>query len=571
VLRFAQTCERIGATASRLAKIDALADYFRSLDDADLSAATRFFTGSPFAPTEGRTLSVGGRTIVAAADAVWQLPDGALGNAYRDAGDLGAALGTLMREPAGLSLFRDTLAPATLKTLLDEIADAQGKAANKRRQYVCERIFAACASPLEATFVIKILTGDLRIGLREGLVLDAIAAAFARDADDVRKAAMAAGDVGAVAIAAKHDTLGAVEVAYGTPIGFMLASPIPYGGAYAEFADGGWIVEDKYDGIRVQAHKRGDRVALFSRTHTDIGNAFPEIVAALRATAGDAILDGEIVAVRDDRVLPFRDLQTRLQRKDPSLDLQREIPVRFVVFDMLARGGTFVLDVPLVERRGLLAETVAATDDRVTIAPWSALETGAQAEIVHARFDDARARGNEGLMFKRTDAPYAPGRRGKWWLKLKRELSTLDCVVVAVEWGHGKRAKWLSDYTFAVRDGDDLLVIGKAYTGLTDAEIVANTDWFLARRLPDDEAQTAAHTLDLKRHEIVVEPTMVIEVAFDIIQKSTLHKSGYALRFPRIVRVRDDKAPRDADTLARLEEVYAEMLAREAGTPTADV
>jgi DNA ligase-1 len=565
VLRFAQTCERIAATASRLAKIAALADYIRALDDADLAAAARYFTGSPFAPTEGRTLSVGGRTITAAAHAVWQLPEGALGAAYREAGDLGTALGTLMREPAGLGLFRDTLAPATLKALLDEIADAQGKAANKRRQYVCERIFAACADPLEATYVIKILTGDLRIGLREGLVLDAIATAFDRPADDVRKAAMAAGDIGAVAVAAKRDTLGAVEVAYGTPIGFMLASPIAYGGPYAEFADGGWIVEDKYDGIRVQAHKRGDRVALFSRTHTDIGNAFPEIVEALRATAGDAILDGEVVAMRDERVLPFRELQTRLQRKDPPPALVAEIPVRFVVFDVLARDGTFVLDVPLVERRGLLAETLSGRDPRVALAPWSTLETGASAEVVHARFDDARARGNEGLMFKRTDAPYAPGRRGKWWLKLKRELSTLDCVVVAVEWGHGKRAKWLSDYTFAVRDGAELVVVGKAYTGLTDAEIVANTDWFLARQLPPEEAATAYAALELKRREIVVEPTLVVEIAFDVIQTSALHKSGYALRFPRIVRVRDDKSPADADTRDRLEEIYREMLAREAG------
>ncbi len=565
MLRFAQTCEQIGATASRLAKIDALATYLRALDDDDLAAATRFFSGSPFAPTEERTLSVGSRTIVAAAHAVWQLPEDALASAYREAGDLGAALGTLVREPAGLSLFRETLTPASLKLALDEIADAKGKAANKRRQYACERIFAACASPLEATYAIKILTGDLRIGLREGLVLDAIAAAFSRDADDVRKAAMAAGDLGAVARAAKADTLGAVDVAYGTPIGVMLATPLAYGGPYPILADGGWIVEDKYDGIRIQAHTFGERVALYSRTHTDVGAAFPEIVAALREHAGDAIYDGELIAIRDGRVLPFRDLQTRLQRKDPAPELQAAIPVQFVAFDLLARGGRFVIDLPLVERRGLLAETLVPLDDRIAIAPWSALEAGSAPEIVHARFDESRARGHEGLVLKRTDAPYAPGRRGKWWLKLKRELATLDCVVVAVEWGHGKRAKWLSDYTFAVRDGDELLVIGKAYTGLTDAEIVANTDWFLARQLPEDEAANAYRTLALKRRELVVEPTLVVEIAFDVIQASALHKSGFSLRFPRIVRMRTDKRPSDADTLERVRTIYGEMLARESG------
>ena len=265
---------------------------------------------------------------------------------------------------------------------------------------------------------------------------------------------------------------------------------------------------------------------------------------ALRRLPGSFALDGEIVAVRGDRILPFRFLQARLQRKEVSADLLREMPVRYIAFDALAAEDDFLLDHPLAERRARLAELLANAGESLQLAPWTALEVGAGPEVVHERFEAARARGNEGLVFKRTDAPYTPGRRGKAWLKLKRELATLDCVVVAVERGHGRRVNVLSDYTFAVRDGDDLAVIGKAYSGLTDVEIAEMTQWFEEHRLPPAEARAAYERLDLKRHEILVEPSIVVEIAFDIIQKSELHASGFALRFPRIVRLRPDKPPR---------------------------
>ncbi len=407
------------------------------------------------------------------------------------------------------------------------------------------------------------MTGELRIGLREGLVVDAVAQAFARDPRAVRRAASAAGDVGAVALAAKHDALDQVTIAYHAPIAFMLASPIAYGSEYKDLAAATWLVEDKYDGIRAQAHVTPERVSLFSRTLNDVAASYPEVIEALRALPGSFALDGEIVAVRDGRVLPFRFLQARLQRKDVAPELLREVPVRYVVFDLLARNDEFLLDHPLADRRERLAELLTDTRDAVAPAPWTALEADASAEAIHERFEESRARGDEGLVFKRTDAPYTPGRRGKAWLKLKRELATLDCIVVAVERGHGRRIDVLSDYTFAVRDGDQLAVIGKAYSGLTDAEIAEMTAWFEAHRLPPSRARAAYEELELKRGEIVVEPSVVLEIAFDIIQESDLHKSGFALRFPRIVRLRPDKRVEDADTLDRVREIYDEMLGRE--------
>ncbi|HEV2262246.1 MAG TPA: ATP-dependent DNA ligase [Candidatus Rubrimentiphilum sp.] len=555
MIRFGETCAAIAARAGKLEKIALLARYMRSLDNADLSAAARFFTGNPFAARDERSLGIGWRTIVGAAKTAWGVNELDFPAAYRDHGDLGAALGPFVRPAMDLALFSETLAPASLYTLFEAIASASGKAAGHKREALCERILRACTQATEATFVIKIMTGDLRIGLREGLVADAIAAAFTCDAHEVRRAVMAAGDVGRVAVAARAGELRELRVSYGSPIGFMLATPIAYGSQYKDLRSGTWLVEDKFDGIRAQAHKSGARVRLFSRTLNDVTGSYPEVAEALRQVPGDFMLDGEIVAQRDGNVLPFRSLQARLQRKRIDAELLDEVPVAYYAFDMLADGDEFLIDEPLIVRRERLAEYVQPGNN-VSAAAFKPLAEGVTEAEIHEYFEDARTRGHEGIMFKRSDSPYHPGRRGKWWLKLKRELSTLDVVVVAVEWGHGKRAKVLSDYTFAVRgDNGELLPIGKAYSGLTDAEIAQLTEWFLEHRLPQRS-----------EYAIAVEPEIVLEVAFDIIQPSHLHASGFALRFPRIVRIRDDKPPSEIDTLDRVKEIYREMLVREGVT-----
>ncbi len=555
--RFARTAEAIAARAGKLEKIAILADYLATLDDADLVAAARFFTGNPFAARDHRTLSLGGRAIVKVAQRVWEFDDAALNAAYRAAGDLGAALAALVRAPRDAMLFADRLTPALLDGFFGEIGDIGGKNASKRREAIFERVLRACNDPQAAAYVVKIVTGDLRVGLREGLVLDAIARAFGVEQTAVRRATMAAGDAGAVALAAKHGTLDALRVAYGGPIGFMLASPIAYAQAYKELDGDDWIVEDKYDGIRAQAHVRDGRAQLFSRRLNEVGASYPEIVAALpNALNGDAILDGEILAMRDGRVLPFRYLQARLQRKTVGEELLHDVPLAYVVFDLLALGDELLIDETLMRRRERLADLLTP-GAHVLLAPFERVEAPIAAGV-NARFNAARESGHEGLVLKRSGSPYAPGRRGKWWLKLKRELATLDVVVVAVEWGHGKRAGVLSDYTFAVRDGPRFLTIGKAYSGLTDAEIATLTPWFLEHRLPPERRREKG-----RAHEIPVEPSIVLEVAFDIVARSDLHESGFALRFPRIVRIRDDKPSEEIDTLARVKEIYEAMLGRE--------
>ena len=555
--RFARAADAVRALSGKLEKVATLAAYFRTLDDADLAAAARFFTGKPFAAREQLTLSLGGRAVVAAARLVWGFDDEALSAAYRATGDLGSALGMLVRAPRAATLFPETLTPASLSQHFHDIAALSGKNAGKRREAILERILRACDDALTAAFVVKIVTGDLRIGLREGLVFDAIASAFEAEPAAIRRAAMASGDAGEVAVAAKRGTLDSIEITYGSPIGFMLASPIPYGDAYPALNGASWLLEEKFDGIRAQAHVRDGTIRLFSRTLNDVTASYPEVVAMLAGVPGRAILDGEIVAMRDGRVLPFRALQARLQRKNVEDELVAGVPLAFVAFDAVARGDELLIERPQTERREAL-ESVVAGVPGIVLASSVPLPENDPA-IVNAAFEAARANGNEGVMLKRADAPYAPGRRGKWWLKLKRELSTLDVAVVAVEWGHGKRSKVLSDYTFAVR-GDDgsLVAIGKAFSGLTDAEIAELTPWFLEHRLSPDLQREKARS-----HEIPVEPAIVLEVAFDVIQESDLHESGFSLRFPRIVRVRTDKPAGEIDTLRRVREIHAEMLERE--------
>jgi len=438
------------------------------------------------------------------------------------------------------------------------------------------------ATALEAKYLVKIISGDLRIGLRESLVEEAIAKAYDAPYPEVQRANMLLGDIAeTVRLAADH-RLAEARMRMFHPIGFMLASPVQTAEEafiYFEHAQ----VEDKYDGIRAQAHVADGEVRLYSRTLDEITDAFPELPDVFPE---DVILDGEVLAwsLEEGRALPFAQLQKRLGRKKVTASMMRDVPVAYVIFDLLYADGELTIDKTLRERSAFLddlflkaaqfpnsrakvtrarthtpqgtlafepeviAEPSARTQSRVIRAPLTRADS---AEHLAQIFEEALVRGNEGLMIKDLNSTYAPGRRGKSWLKLKRELATLDVVVTAVEYGHGKRAAVLSDYTFAVRasESDDrLLNVGKAYSGLTDAEIAQMTEWFLE------------HTIDDQGFRRSVEPKIVLEVAFNAVMKSDRHESGFALRFPRILRLRPDKTPAQIDTLERVDEIYQRQL-----------
>ncbi|MGA9904630.1 MAG: ATP-dependent DNA ligase [Terriglobales bacterium] len=585
MLDFARTCEAIAATTRKLEKTALVAAYLQSLlgtmPESEAATAAIFLSGRPFPAYEEMTLQVGGASLWSVIAEVSGKSDRELTEIYRRHGDAGSVAAEALpeRPESGLSLTE-------VQRVFVEIASARGPAAKAALlRQLMER-----TTPLEAKYIVKIIGGDLRIGLKESLVEEAIARAFAAPPDQVKRANMLLGDIGETLRLASAGKLADASLRLFHPIAFMLASPVESSEEALSYFQN-VSVEDKYDGIRGQAHVSQGEVRIFSRTRDEITEWFPELPGALARLPQDAIFDGEIVAWNSNgnsasiggRALPFGTLQQRLGRKKVSDKLMREVPIAYLVFDVLYADGKLLLNRPLRDRADILGklttslEALASTNALVGTGavvrpaerslatstgpsqsllgfavPELSLATVLRAPVTTAHspedlevlFAAARRRGNEGLVIKDLESIYAPGRRGKSWLKMKRELATLDAVVTAVEYGHGKRIGVLSDYTFAVWDGERLVNIGKAYSGLTDAEIAEMTKWFLAHKISEEGLR-----LD-------VEPRIVLEVAFNNMMRSTRHESGYALRFPRIVRLRQDRLAEDADTIETVREIY---------------
>jgi len=553
---FAQAAEKIAGTTKKLQKTSLVADYFKSrtLEEAGVSAV--FLSGRPFPVCEEAILQVGGSLLWRLVGELSGKSEQDLTQAYRKLGDLGSVAGEVLgSQGSGLSVLG-------ARDRFRQIAKTRGPSAKE----VLVRELLSRSTPLEAKYLIKIMTGDLRIGLKESLVEEAIAGAYRGTPREVQRANMLLGDIGETLLLAAAGKLAEANMRLFHPLGFMLASPAQTAeDAMASFHTA-WV-EDKYDGIRAQVHSSGDEVRIFSRTRDDITESFPELPEQLSGLPQDAILDGEILAwsfsAEPGRALPFSALQKRLGRKKVSYQMMRQVPVAFLAFDVLYSGGQLLIDRPLRERAKILdqllaerrpghrrsrdqgqlefAATPEATEIRVLRAPMFQAASAAELDQL---FEAAQARGNEGLMIKDPESAYTPGRRGKSWLKLKRELATLDVVVTAVEYGHGKRIGVLSDYTFAVLDRERLVNIGKAYSGLTDVEIAKMSQWFLQ------------HVVEDQGFRLLVEPKIVLEVAFNNMMISERHESGLALRFPRIVRLRPDKSPEEADTVGRAREIY---------------
>jgi DNA ligase-1 len=541
--RLAEVAAAVGATRSKLAKRDLLAEYLAGLPADELGAATAFFAGRPLRDPTAKLGMGWVQQGAALAEAAGSTAD-ELRTAYLRHSDFGDAAAELLAGRGGTGL--------TVLEVADAFAAIAAAGSTEERVGLLSGLFER-ASGKEARFIGRVISRETRIGLREGLLEEAVAAAFDAPLDDVRRAHMLTGEIGEAALLARTGRLRDAALRPGRPIRFMLASPVADAAeVMRRVGDEAWI-EDKYDGIRAQLHLQpGGAPRLFSRDLNDVTRSFPEISEAASVLAEDAplVVDGELVPWRAGSVLDFASLQTRLGRVRPSAELLDEVPVVLVAFDLLHRGGTDLIERPLRERRAALEalDLPGRTGERVLL---SHLASATEAAGVDRHFDDARERHNEGLMVKDPGSTYQPGRRGLGWLKLKKALATLDCVVVGVEWGHGKRRGVLSDYTFAVRETDAsdarLLTIGKAYTGLTDAEIATMTEHFLATTLRDHG-----------RYRTVV-PEIVVEIAFDRIMRSARHRSGFAMRFPRIVRIRDDKTPAEIDTLASVEALFTEQ------------
>ncbi len=641
-VRFAELAELAGGLAnegSKLKKRAAIADAVRRAAAESAPEAGRFclyLAGQPFAEADPRQLNAGGAILSRVLKEIAEASDAALNIAYRKHGDLGAAAFDLLTTPEQQE-HEGELTLADVADAFDTMARARTTAV---RSATIEGLLRR-ATPLEAKYLLKLMLGDMRIGVKQSLVEEAIAEAAGAEVAAVRHAVMLEADLSRAVERAFAGTLAEARMTLFHPLGFMLASPVetpeeafarfaakpervakpkpkkrsrkkdatevvPQDAAQEAFAEDveaeaasgsepvqddssqdvvvHALIEDKYDGIRAQVHcadpAQPGRVAIYSRNREDITESFPELQEAFAKLNGDdmstgtggLIFDGEILGwdVEAERALPFSVLGQRIGRKRVDDAIRRAIPVIFMAFDLMCADGELLLSSPLAQRRAHL-ESIVNQFSHIAVSSLDALKQQAglfhaehsfspteilrlrlspakiaeSAEGIDQAYRDARARANEGVMIKAAGSAYLPGRRGLAWLKLKRELATLDVVITGAEYGHGRRAGLLSDYTFAVQGvAGELLNVGKAYSGVTDAEIAELTEWL------------KAHTIEDFGYFRTVEPLRVLEVAFNNVMRSDRHSSGFALRFPRILRVRDDKPVGEIDTLERVEEIY---------------
>jgi DNA ligase 1 len=536
-------------------KVDIISEYLFSLnDDESLPIAVLFFSNRIFPQGSKFVMNIGFSTIIQVLSEIATLDSNQIQKIYLQYGDMGALSEYAVSKKNMVSLFQQQ--PLTLLSIYDrlkEIADTIGSGSGKDKKNILKGLLID-SSPLEAKYLIKIINGEMRIGLTEGLVEIAISKVFRQDLKHIRDAMLISGDISQLVLLAKRNLLHTALIKPLTPMSYMLADVMFTAEEIINYYQKPLICEFKYDGIRAQMHKFGQQIRLFSRKLSDVTNAFPELVNAaadLRLSSQpskalsdiDFILDGEVIAFQNGKPLHFQELQKRLHKKNLTEQIIAETPLVYVVFDIMYFNGESLNKKSIKERKEILSNIYFKQPIINSIYKLVNSE-----EQTIAMFEKSRDIGHEGLVLKDPDSHYYPGKRGRYWIKLKKELDTIDAVVVVAEYGHGKRAGVLSDYTFAVRKNDDmnseLRTIGKAYSGLTDDEIIQMTKRLKSIMIKDEGIR------------IMVKPEIVLEVAFDSIQKSNRHNSGFALRFPRIKNIREDKSVSDIDSLQKVKQIY---------------
>jgi DNA ligase-1 len=553
---FAELCKKIEEIGSSLEKTALLASFLSELDEAELAVVPSFVMGSAFPASSVMLLGVGPSTLYEALSKATGASPAEIQAILRRTGDVGAVAAEVVgkRKPATLSAFieADGLSILDVHSRFLDLARASGKRSQTIKMKHLRYLFGE-GGPLEARYIARLALDDMRIGVGEGLVRDAIAKAFDRPAEEVERGYNFTNDLGLVATKAKEGRLSELTIEIGRPIKMMLAqlgSGIP--GSMAEM--GTAAVEWKFDGSRVQIHKKGDEIEIFSRRLERVTKSLPEIVGFVRENvrAESAILDGEAVARGEDgRPLPFQEILKRFRRKYKVERTAKKIPLELLLFDLVYLNGGVLIDEPLRERRRLLEEVA---DSKILAAQTVTSDPEKVAEI----YEQAIGAGHEGVMLKSPESPYAPGKRGKNWLKIKPVMETLDLVVIGARWGEGRRARFLGSYRLASPDPDTgkLEDVGWVATGITDEMLSELTDLFRELILVSGEGM-----------EVEVKPEVIFEVAFEEIQRSKSYSSGFALRFPRLVRVRDDKALEEADDLDRVASLYTTQRGRDGPSP----
>jgi DNA ligase-1 len=554
--------------------VNILSKYLTSLnDDETLSVVVLFFSNRIFPKGSKFVMNIGFSTIMQVLSQIAVLNLNQIQTIYLKYGDLGALSEYTVSMKNVVSLFQQQ--PLTVLSVYDRlklIADAIGSGSGKDKKDILKGLLIE-SGPAEAKYLTRIINGELRIGLTEGLVEVAISKAYQQDLQRVRNAMLVLGDVSRIVLLAKRNLLHTALIKPLTPMSYMLADVMFTAEEIMKYYGKPLICEFKYDGIRAQMHKFRRQVRLFSRRLSDVTKAFPELVnAALEvhslpssapsSTDIDFIFDGEVMALLNGKPLHFQELQKRLNKKILTEQTLAEIPLVYVVYDIMYLNGENLITTPIKERKEILSNIFFK--EPLINSAYKVIDS--EEEII-AMFEKSRHIGHEGLVLKDPDSQYHPGKRGRYWAKLKKELDTIDVVIIVAEYGHGKRAGMLSDYTFAVKDDEinansNLRTIGKAYSGLTDVEILEMTKKLNSIIIKDEGIR------------IVVKPEIVIEVAFDSIQKSNRHNSGFALRFPRIKNIRWDKAASDIDSLQKVKQIYemqTHIMSKKTGHPNTTV
>ena len=525
-----------------------LSEYLACLDNESLPIAVLFFSNRVFPRGSKFVMNMGFSTIIRVLSEIATLDPDQIQRIYLQHGDMGALSEYAVSKKNMVSLFQQqALTLLSIYDRLKEIADTIGSGSGKDKKNILKGLLIN-SSPLEAKYLIKIINGETRIGLTEGLVEIAVSKAFDQELKHVRDAMLYSGDISKVSLLAKRNLLHTALIKPLSPISYMLADVMLTAEEIIKYYQKPLICEYKYDGIRAQMHKFGQEIRLFSRKLADVTDAFPELVNAamtvrsLSSSDIDFILDGEVIAFQNGKPLHFSELQKRLHKKSVAEQIMTEVPLIYVVYDIMYFNGENTIGKSIKERKEILSNI--SFKDPIINSTYRVVNS--EQEII-AMFEKSRDVGHEGLVLKDPDSHYHPGKRGRYWMKLKKELDTIDAVVVIAEYGHGKRAGVLSDYTFAVRDDTDsnqLRTIGKAYSGLTDDEIFETTKKLRSIMIKDEG------------YSIIIKPEIVLEIAFDSIQKSNRHDSGFALRFPRIKNIREDKDVANIDTLQKVKQIY---------------
>jgi DNA ligase-1 len=548
--KLAETAQEINETRSTNAKVKLCAEYFRSITaDEDLNLATQFLAEGAFSSVSGKRASVGSRTYSTCAAEFCEIDYEKVFKPCKTAlGSGSEAIEKLMYniEVARKKRNPEQLSLAEVENIYHDLYRASSRA---DKQQVLRRAWTKM-TPLEIKYFTRIMSqGSLRIGFETKSVVSALAEAFDKDIEEVRYAYMITGSTGKTAVLCKNDELEEATFKLFHPLSFMLASPIE-----SRSVDNlnAYIAEEKFDGMRAQAHISGQQVELYSRDLNEISHSFPEIMQFfLKRDLPNLVLDGEICVYRDKKILPFQLLQKRMGRKKPGKKILGKYPVLFISYDVLYYKDQPTFDLTLLERRKFLEE----------LSESHSLPITNQFEVknydhIDELFDRALAHGNEGLLLKKKDSSYEYGQRRKSWLKVKKPGGTLDTVIMYAHAGSGKRGGYYSDFTLGIsvkedeRYEEEFIPIGKAYSGYTDKEMEQ-----LNQRIKDLTVERYGPTLRLI-------PEIVVELEFDDIQVNKRTKANYTLRLPRFKAIRWDLGPEDTDTLNDVEHMYQQKIER---------